>query len=342
MPNFSSGRRLKYIDIVKGVAILLMIYGHWDTTHSSVDIRLIFSFHMPLFFIISGYFLKAETPCGVFLRKRAKQLLSPYYITSVVTLLMTGLMAWYDGREMWNTVQPLVPRLLYGCTDSERNVHIIGNLSFRVGCAGAIWFLWALLWAMLVVKLALRVRYSWLIVLIITFLGHYSHKHTGLFPLSLQAGMNASLFVLLGYYFRKYRLFEHRYFRSLWVQTALLTLWFVVAYTSYFSAISVCLNSTRPSFMVTSISMTCFLVYVSQKLESLPIISSFLALCGRASLLLLCVHSITLYLPQPHFFQWQIGAVAGVLLFREWYEQRQGLCVAHGEEKRPLPDGGSL
>jgi len=340
MPNFSSGRRLKYIDIVKGVAILLMIYGHWDTTYSSVDIRLIFSFHIPLFFIISGYFLKEETPCVNFLRKRVRQLLSPYYITAVVTLMMTGLVAWYNGREMWDSARPVILRLLYGCPDMERYVHID---ALCIGGVGPIWFLWALLWATLAVKLALRVRYSWLIVLLISFLGYYSHKHIGLFPLSLQAGMHASLFVLLGYHFRKYRLFEHRCFHSLWVQAVLLVLWFAVACTSPFSAISVCLNSTRPSFMVTSISMTCFLVYVSQKLESLPIISSFLALCGRASLLLLCVHGAMFYLPiRPHFFQWQIGAVAGVLLFREWYEQRQELCVAHGEEKPPLPDGGSL
>ena len=185
MPNFSSGLRLKYIDIVKGVAILLMVYGHWDTTYSSVDIRLIFSFHMPLFFIISGYFLKAETPCGLFLRKRAKQLLSPYYITAAVTLTMTGLMTWYNGREMWDSARPVILRLLYGCPDMNKYVHVD---ALSIGGVGPVWFLWALLWAMLAVKLALRVRCSWLIVLLITFLGYYSHKHIGLFPWPCRRG----------------------------------------------------------------------------------------------------------------------------------------------------------
>lgn len=48
--------RIKYVDIAKGLAILLVIVGH------TIDIRLvkglIFSFHMPLFFVLSAYTMK--------------------------------------------------------------------------------------------------------------------------------------------------------------------------------------------------------------------------------------------------------------------------------------------
>lgn len=72
--------RLKYLDITKGIAILLMVWGHRVVTYSADDVRLIFSFHMPLFFIISGYFLNRETPTELFIKKKARQLLSPYYL----------------------------------------------------------------------------------------------------------------------------------------------------------------------------------------------------------------------------------------------------------------------
>lgn len=44
------------IDIMKGITILLMIYAHISDTE--IINRIIFSFHMPLFFVLGGYFAK--------------------------------------------------------------------------------------------------------------------------------------------------------------------------------------------------------------------------------------------------------------------------------------------
>ena len=53
-------KRLQYIDIIKGVAIILVVLAHLiqtnvvDGVHDEV-FQLINSFHMPLFFFASGY-----------------------------------------------------------------------------------------------------------------------------------------------------------------------------------------------------------------------------------------------------------------------------------------------
>ncbi len=47
-------KRLDYMDIAKGFGIICVIVGHMG--YRALD-RVIFSFHMPLFFLISGYFL---------------------------------------------------------------------------------------------------------------------------------------------------------------------------------------------------------------------------------------------------------------------------------------------
>ena len=47
-------KRLAYMDIAKGIGILAVIAGHMG--NSAVN-KLVFSFHMPLFFVIIGYFL---------------------------------------------------------------------------------------------------------------------------------------------------------------------------------------------------------------------------------------------------------------------------------------------
>ena len=52
-------KRVTYIDIAKGLAILCVIIGH---TTQYIDIGIInpfvFSFHMPLFFVLSGWCMK--------------------------------------------------------------------------------------------------------------------------------------------------------------------------------------------------------------------------------------------------------------------------------------------
>ena len=54
-------KRLKYLDIMKGFAIWLVVIGHLIQYNNCVDwiehpmFTWIYSFHMPLFFYISGY-----------------------------------------------------------------------------------------------------------------------------------------------------------------------------------------------------------------------------------------------------------------------------------------------
>ena len=61
----SSGR-LRYVDIAKGIAIIAVIVGHVAMSYSSKSAfawrveAACFTFHMPLFFMLSGYFLKPD------------------------------------------------------------------------------------------------------------------------------------------------------------------------------------------------------------------------------------------------------------------------------------------
>ena len=50
-------KRIEYIDIVRGICILYMIAGHIDFRCVAFD-HYIHAFHMPLFFLFSGFFFK--------------------------------------------------------------------------------------------------------------------------------------------------------------------------------------------------------------------------------------------------------------------------------------------
>ena len=85
--------RIEYIDIAKGIGIALVIVGHvvWGGNYpmkgaESIS-NFIYSFHMPLFFIISGLCIKdSKNIAKPVLKKMARAYLLPYAIWSVLYL----------------------------------------------------------------------------------------------------------------------------------------------------------------------------------------------------------------------------------------------------------------
>ena len=75
--------RLQWLDIAKGLAIILMVVGH--TSLPDLLSRFIWSFHMPLFFIASGY----TTNWGYlsdFITNKLKRLLLPFLCYSTIVM----------------------------------------------------------------------------------------------------------------------------------------------------------------------------------------------------------------------------------------------------------------
>lgn len=84
--------RLNYIDSAKGIGILLVILGHTYGIPDSIH-NIIYSFHMPLFFIIAGMLYDEEkyNNCSFkqMLIKRANDYLKPYFIFALINLVLT-------------------------------------------------------------------------------------------------------------------------------------------------------------------------------------------------------------------------------------------------------------
>lgn len=72
-------------DIMKGIGIIAMIIGHCGLPKTITSI--IFMWHMPLFFIISGYFFKVN-PIKEFFAKNFRSLMIPYLLTAVSMFLI--------------------------------------------------------------------------------------------------------------------------------------------------------------------------------------------------------------------------------------------------------------
>lgn len=74
--------RLTALDSLRGFGILLVVLGH--TSRSAGLVSWIFSFHMPLFFIISGMLFHERQFLDSF-KKKVARLLIPYLFFGIVT-----------------------------------------------------------------------------------------------------------------------------------------------------------------------------------------------------------------------------------------------------------------
>ncbi len=76
----------KTMDIAKGIGIILMVIGH--TSYLGYDF--IYLFHMPLFFIISGFFFKPDNLLHKksFVVKRMKRLYFPFVVWNILFLFL--------------------------------------------------------------------------------------------------------------------------------------------------------------------------------------------------------------------------------------------------------------
>ena len=112
--------RYDYIDIMKGIGIVLVVLGHRRIPKNLH--RFIYAFHMPLFFFISGYLFNQKLNIKFidFFKKKFKIFIIPYFYFSIISIivqfflirinifnpinikeLIKGLFI-IEGRPLWN------------------------------------------------------------------------------------------------------------------------------------------------------------------------------------------------------------------------------------------------
>jgi len=114
--------RDRSIDYARSLGILLVVAGHsqgpWPLE------KAIYSFHMPLFFLLSGY-LSTTTPMREMLRSKVRSLIIPYLIACIITFIVFG-------KELWNSSETWT-KLLFGIFSGGFN----GTMEFN----SPLWFL---------------------------------------------------------------------------------------------------------------------------------------------------------------------------------------------------------
>ncbi|KAA8829305.1 acyltransferase family protein [Bifidobacterium tissieri] len=84
------GARLTYMDVAKGIGILAVVIGHVVIDYGggrTPFVLALYTFHLPLFFIVSGYFFTYRPGFKAFLAKKCRAYLIPYaFAAALITV----------------------------------------------------------------------------------------------------------------------------------------------------------------------------------------------------------------------------------------------------------------
>lgn len=190
------------IDICRGICILLVIIGHQLQNQGLVStMQIIYSFHMPLMFIISGFFIKKENNCK-FIQKKMKRLLVPYFLGTIVMCIVEMLQQLMQRQSVLNILLHDMFIIIYGSGNGHGSFLYIKNL--QIGTRdeiGMLWFLLALFWGSIIVQLVLESKKTEIYLLIISLAGYFSSRIVWL-PFSIQNGCACSIWIYFGYIIR--------------------------------------------------------------------------------------------------------------------------------------------
>ena len=181
------------IDIAKGIGILLVIVGHTGGLPADTYIHhFIYSFHMPLFFILGGFLFKPSN-IVTHVRKDAKRLLLPYVFSVFLLILWFVILGIkYDNYGMvWRTLQTG----LFGSGQYHASP-IWGNYP----TIGMIWFLLAMFWCRVTYNMIAKLPklHKYLLGAVIAMAATMIDNFIINLPLGILTGLSAIVFYMLG------------------------------------------------------------------------------------------------------------------------------------------------
>ena len=310
-------QRFDWLDIAKGIAILLVIVGH-TVNNPSLTRQVIFSFHMPLFFILAGYTFRVK-PWGELLKTSFTRLLVPYVLIALA----------------WN-----IPLFLSSGAPVTLSVLVQGakSLVFASGVAieplgvvevGMAWFLAALFLSRVILnallitfdRLGVDVVGQALVCVTLALCGMSCSKLLGVYlPFDADLCCYTVFLMWCGHMARARELGPDK---ARWfVVLGIGVVWLVCLQTSSLELAARHLDNPVVA-TVGALAGTYFVCWVSTLVEKLKNIwflrwiEGFLIFCGKNSMAIFCVHAI------DWMFPWQTmpflktlpfsGAVASAL-----------------------------
>lgn len=302
----NKSQRDNTIDILKGIGIILMVIGHAGSPQLLHDY--IYTFHMPLFFIASGYFFSVKSISNKlqFFIKKIKGIYKPFVLCSILFLLLHNIFFKIGIiNDMYGSVDGATSHL-YSIKEIAYHAFLIfakmdGYEGFLLG---AYWFMRALFLSSLILcfgtwvlniifKSAEKSIFTLAILCLITGgIIKYTHIHI---PFIAQGGyreMVGVFFMSVGFFMRKYKEFLSK-------NSFVLIVCIIVSFALFIiHPASIEMKSGFVDWMIipfSGISGTYVIYYLSQRWNKSNVIISYM---GQKSLWILTLHLLVFKLSE--------------------------------------------
>ena len=271
-------------DIMKGIGILLVIVCHVFGWNHPMLSQVILSFHMPLFFIVAGFFSKAyvDGPSSKANVKRYFARLYPAFAITQLLIVAWALLMAVAKHEGWDP--PIRESLSLAWADVFGPSTPWGRLTL-----GVIWFLMALFVAKsLLIPLSRLKQWAIPVSLAVAFATLLLHK---VFPYSiwcLSLGLMALPFVTIGWWVKNHPV-------PLWLKIVAVVCWLAAI---CFSRLEMYTFTWKcyPLDVLGACGGTYCIYLLSLVIKKyLRITSKALSALGVWSLAIMCVHCVEIY-----------------------------------------------
>ena len=344
--KIASRKRVEWVDLVKGVTILLVIAGHTLSPGgktSSILRGMIYSFHMPLFFILSAYTFRPSSDLEEFkvkTKKLCRTLGIPVVLIVLFDIVVHAALHQFQPLFQFSYWKIELYRILFA---SATGVNYAGTEIVGLGMA---WFLFALFFGRILFDychIVFEEKQLFIACLLLSISGILiGQSQYTIF--SIDIALAIQLFFYFGYKMKSYDFAAFSWKRLLlFVGSWLLLLLLIYPNPEQATYLELAVRRYNlfPLFYLDALAGTLFLVELSlpftRKLKYLTKPFSYL---GRNSIYLLCIHTVDgywnrLWLVEENQAESFIRRVVIDLiffcifcLFHEWNKRRKAAGLA--------------
>ena len=283
--------RETWVDIAKGIGIILVIIGHANCPNLPHGI--IYSFHMPLFFFLSRLFIsrQCENNFHIYLKKNFKSLLLPYFYFNIISIAFYYTMSIMFHKE-----------LLIGNVQ-DNLIGIFVGMRFGSPYHHVLWFLPCLFFAKMlaypIFKLS-KIQFGggkFLLAIVTLTIGLTYCKWTKKpLPMSFDASLIAVFFIVCGDYYMKYQAIINKWIKKSGLLLILFSALFVFLNFDKVEMYNMSYGSWIP-FVCGSLSSIFFICYLCKQTSCSNKFLRIIMEYGKLSLLVFATHFYFLFVP---------------------------------------------
>lgn len=260
--------RQNYIDVMRGIGILLVMLGHSIATINEPTNKLILSFHMPLFFFISGmlFYNREFKKPGKFFYGKFRRLIVPQIVMALITIVVSIIIDVILTKDL-----------------SLKNVQYLGAFDA--------WFLIALFIVDSVMYVVLKISKKPIYLICLTVVFFIGFLLLSYKEFHIQQALCALFFAMVGYLSKKYLdLYALKYSNFMGIGFLLLAVTAIL--TKFNSPVAMYMNDygNKLLFAVTAIIGILAIFDISVTIEKVKILQFF----GINSLIVYVTHAAIL------------------------------------------------